>query len=288
MRPLLRASLAALVVVAAGAVIPAQQQAPIEYRLSFADRVHRLMDVTVTFSDLPQGALQLRMSRSSPGRYALHEFAKNVFDVRAADASGRPLGLTHPDPYGWDVSGHSGAVRVSYRVFGDRADGTYLGVDSTHAHINMPSALMWARGLEQRSVVVRFERPAGTSWRVATQLLPGPDALTYRAANLQYLMDSPSEFSEFSERTFKLADAGGQTFRLAVHHDGTNAELDAFAADVEKIVREEGAVWGEFPKYEGGIYTVHRRLPALGQRRRDGASQQHDRSPLPPHCGRTA
>ena len=255
MRSPVRASLAALVALAAGAVIPAQQPAPIEYRLSFADRVHRLMDVTVTFGDLPQGALQLRMSRSSPGRYALHEFAKNVLDVRASDASGRPLPLTHPDPYGWDVSGHAGAVRVSYRVFGDRTDGTYLGVDSTHAHINMPSALMWARGLEQRSVVVRFERPAGTSWRVATQLLPGPDALTYRAANLQYLMDSPSEFSEFSERTFQLADAGGQTFRLAVHHDGTNAELDAFAADVEKIVREEGAVWSEFPRYEGGTYT---------------------------------
>ncbi|HEX5106795.1 MAG TPA: PDZ domain-containing protein [Vicinamibacterales bacterium] len=254
MRSSLRASLAALIVLAAGAVIPAQQDA-IEYRLSFAERVHRFMDVTATFSDLPQGTLQLRMSRSSPGRYALHEFAKNVLDVRASDASGRPLSLTHPDPYGWEVSGHSGTVRVSYRVFGDRTDGTYLGVDTTHAHINMPSALMWARGLEQRNIVVRFERPAGTAWRVATQLLPGPDALTYRAANLQYLMDSPSEFSEFSERTFQLAESGGQTFRLAVHHDGTNAELDAFAADVEKIVRETGAVWGEYPRYEGGRYT---------------------------------
>jgi predicted metalloprotease with PDZ domain len=256
MRSPVRASLAALVVLAASAVIPAQQPAPIEYRLSFADRVHRLMDVTVAFGDLPQGPLQLRMSRSSPGRYALHEFAKNVLDVRASDASGRPLAVTRPDPYGWDVAGHPGNVSVSYRVFGDRADGTYLGVDSTHAHINMPSTLMWARGLEQRRVIVRFERPPGTSWRVATQLLPGPDALSYRAANLQYLMDSPSEFSEFSERTFQLAEAGGQTFRLAVHHDGSNAELDAFAADVEKIVREEGAVWGEFPRYEGGIYTV--------------------------------
>jgi predicted metalloprotease with PDZ domain len=98
MRSPVRASLAALVVLAASAVIPAQQPAPIEYRLSFADRVHRLMDVTVAFGDLPQGPLQLRMSRSSPGRYALHEFAKNVLDVRASDASGRPLAVTRPDP----------------------------------------------------------------------------------------------------------------------------------------------------------------------------------------------
>ena len=77
------------------------------------------------------------MSRSSPGRYALHEFAKNVLDVRATDAAGRPLPIAHPNPHQWDVTGHSGEVRVSYRVFGDRVDGTYLAIDSTpcpHQH----------------------------------------------------------------------------------------------------------------------------------------------------------
>jgi hypothetical protein len=31
-------------------------------------------------------------------------------------------------------------------VFGDRLDGTYLAIDRTQAHINMPAAHMWARG----------------------------------------------------------------------------------------------------------------------------------------------
>ena len=51
------------------------------YRLSFPDREHRLMDVSVTFTRVPDGPLRLHMSRSSPGRYALHQFAKNVFDL---------------------------------------------------------------------------------------------------------------------------------------------------------------------------------------------------------------
>jgi predicted metalloprotease with PDZ domain len=258
MRDLVRAlATAALVLSAAG--VPAQSQSAIEYRLSFADRVHRMMDVAVAFGDVPSGVLQLRMSRSSPGRYALHEFAKNVLDLRATDASGRPLVVTHPDPYGWNVTGHSGSVRVTYRVFGDRVDGTYLGVDSTHAHINMPAALLWARGLEDRPAVVRLAQPAGTTWRVATQLLPGADAFTYRAANLQYLMDSPTEFSDFGERTFTVADTAGSgrspTFRVSVHHDGAASDLDAFARSVETIVREERGIWGEFPRYEGGTYT---------------------------------
>ena len=234
----------------------APAQAPIEYRLSFSEPEHRLMDVTVSFRDVSTGPLELRMSRSSPGRYALHEFAKNVFDVRVTDGSGMALPVTRPNLHQWNVTGHAGAVRVTYRIFGDRIDGTYLAIDSTHAHINMPSALIWARGLEERPVTIRFEAPAGANWRVGTQLLPGGDPWTYTAPNLQYLMDSPTEFSAFSLRTFTLTDAPGSPLvRLAVHHAGTDADLDAFAADVERVVRETRHVYGEYPAFEGNAYT---------------------------------
>jgi predicted metalloprotease with PDZ domain len=231
-------------------------QAPVSYRLSFPEPEHRWMQVQIRFDDLPPGPLELRMSRSSPGRYALHEFAKNVHDVRIADARGAALTVLRSTPHEWNVIGHSGSVEVTYRIFGDRVDGTYLAIDSTHAHVNMPAALMWARGLEGRPVTVRFDPPAGTSWRVATQLFPGADALTYTAPNFQYLMDSPSEFSGFGLRTFTVDDApGGPVFRLAVHHTGTDVELDGFAADVERIVREARHVFGEYPAFEGNTYT---------------------------------
>ena len=132
-------------------------QSPVSYNLSFPQRAHRLMNVEVTFPDVPAGVLQLRMSRSSPGRYAIHEFAKNVFDVVVTDGAGQRLSATRPNPHQWDVRQAGGVVRVSYRVFGDRVDGTYLAIDSTHAHINMPAAIMWARGLADRPVQVRFE-----------------------------------------------------------------------------------------------------------------------------------
>jgi predicted metalloprotease with PDZ domain len=244
------ALLSVLVPVAAGA------QAPVEYRLSFPEPEHRLMTVEVRFADVPAGPLELRMSRSSPGRYALHEFAKNVLDVRITDSSGAPLPVTRPNPHQWNVTGHSGVVRVAYRIFGDRVDGTYLGIDSTHAHINMPAALMWARGFELRPATVRFAPPSGAGWRVGTQLLPGADPFSFIAPNLQYLMDSPTEVSAFSLRTFMLADVPrAPAIRLAVHHTGTDAELDAFTLDVERIVREAGRVYGEFPAFDGNTYT---------------------------------
>jgi predicted metalloprotease with PDZ domain len=243
--------LAALALVAAGTA-SFHAAEPIRYRFSFPEPQHRWMQVEASFSELGSGTLELRMSRSSPGRYSLHDFAKNVYDVHAFAADGRELETTRPDPYGWNVAGHGGSVTVKYKVFGDRVDGTYLAVDSTHAHINMPSAIMWAHGLDDRPAIVLFEQPAGMRWQVATQLHPGSSPLEFTAPNLQYLMDSPSEFGPVTIRQFTT---GGRTFRFSLHHTGTAAELDGFVKDVEKIVRQEGAIYGEYPEYEPGHYT---------------------------------
>ena len=254
MRPLRSWVLA--VVVAMASASAAVAQAPVACRLSFPEREHHLMQVDITFPDVPTGPLQVRMSRSSPGRYSIHEFAKNVFDVRITDESGKPLTVSRPNPHEWDVTGHSGTVRVQYRIFGDRVDGTYLAIDSTHAHINMPAALMWARGMERRTMTVRFERPPGTSWSVATQLMLGQDSYSFSAPNLQYLMDSPAEFSQFSMRTFTVPDENRTpVFRVAAHHTGTDAELDALVRDTQAIVREAKHVFREYPPFEGNTYT---------------------------------
>ncbi len=232
-----------------------QAQAPVSYRVSFPAAEHRWMQVEVTFPAVPPGPLQVRMSRTSPGRYALHEFAKNVFDVHVRDGKGTALTPTRPNLHQWDVEGHDGTVIVSYRVYGDRTDGTYLSVDAAHAHLNMPAALMWARGLQTRAARVTFELPTGRSWRVATQLLPTNDPQTFTAPNLQYLMDSPTELSAFTLRTFTVEGSAPATFRIALHHDGTDADADAFARDVQRIAREELQIFGEFPRFEPGFYT---------------------------------
>ena len=71
----------------------------------------------------------LHMSRASPGRYSLHDFAKNVFDLTATDGTGRALVAEPLATNRWRITGHNGVVQVRYRVFGDRIDGTYLAID---------------------------------------------------------------------------------------------------------------------------------------------------------------
>jgi len=228
-----------------------QAAGQVAYRFTFPEPQHHWMQVDASFSGLGPGPLELRMSRASPGRYSLHDFAKNVYDVEAQDDTGS-LELTRPDPYGWTVPRHGNTVTVRYKVFGDRVDGTYLAIDPTHAHINMPAAVMWPRGLDEAAISVVFQPPADAAWQVATQLHPGATPHEFTAPNLQYLMDSPSEFGPIALRQFAV---DGHTFRFALHHAGTARELDNFVKDVEKIVRQEGKVFGEFPSYEPGAYT---------------------------------
>jgi len=232
----------------------------IQYKLSFPEPQHHWMQVEVVFSEVPPGPLQVRMSRSSPGRYALHEFSKNIYDVVVSDGAGRPLTPTRPNLHQWDVAGHDGTVRVRYRAFGDRVDGTYLGVDASHAHINMPAALMWARGFDHWRARVTFERPAGKAWNVATQLFPTDNALVFTAPNLQYLFDSPSEFGPGVLETFPAPMAAGDTrpaptIRVALHHAGAAADVPAFVDGVRRIVEQARRVFGEYPAYENNTYT---------------------------------
>lgn len=230
-------------------------QAPNLYEISFENAVHHQAQVKVTFPNLPDGVLEVRMSRSSPGRYAIHEFAKNVFNVKAYDGKGKALSVTRPDPYQWDVAGHDGTVVFTYTLFGDRGDGTYLQIDETHAHLNMPATFVFARGLDYRPARIHYKVPSGSKWKVATQLKPIDD-YTFYAPDLQYLMDSPAEISNFILNSFDVA-SGGKTYtiRVALHHNATDEAVAQYMDGVKKIVLQQKAVFGELPDYDYGTYT---------------------------------
>ncbi|HEX2092901.1 MAG TPA: PDZ domain-containing protein [Longimicrobiaceae bacterium] len=246
----------ALLMALALSVAPAAAQDPVVYEVSFPNAVHHEAEISVTFPGLPAGRpLEARMSRSSPGRYALHEFAKNVYNIRAFDGQGRPLTVTRPDPHRWNVAGHDGTVRITYTLFGDWGDGTYAQIDNTHAHLNAPATFLWARGLSDRPVRVTFRRPR-PEWKIATQLVPTGNPEVFTAPNFQYLMDSPVELSAHDLRSWQVSSSGKTyTIRLAVHHAGTPAQLDTFADMARRVVAEEIAAMGEAPDFDYGTYT---------------------------------
>ena len=225
------------------------------YSISFENAGHHEAEIKATFPNLSMDTIGIRMSRTSPGRYALHEFAKNVYNVAATDSKGTPLTITRPNPYQWNVSGHDGTIHISYTLFANRGDGTYSQVDETHAHLNIPATFMFVPELSNRDITVDFNAREDLNWKVATQM-PKVSDNTYSAPNLQYFMDSPTEISNYSMREFEVeSNNKKQTVQFVLHHNGTEAELDTYWEKVKKIVLAQKEVYGELPNYDFGTYT---------------------------------
>ncbi|WP_242916617.1 M61 family metallopeptidase [Pontibacter liquoris] len=237
------------------AVHPLLAQQKVTYSLSFPNYVHHEAQVQVQFDDVKSDTLKVLMPRTSPGRYAIHEFAKNVYNVKVTDAQGRELPVSRPATNEWDVTGHHGTVTLHYTLFGDHADGTYAGIDETHAHLNMPATLMYAKGFEAAPAQVTFNIPQGKNWKIATQLKP-EQGTTYSAPNFQYLMDSPTELSDFDLAEWTVQENGKiKTIQVAMHHLDSKELFEQYVAQVKKIVAEERAVFGELPDYDYDRYT---------------------------------
>lgn len=221
------------------------------YEISFDNAVHHEAVIQATFPNLTSDTVEFRMSRTSPGRYALHEFAKNVYGFEATDSKGNALTVIRPNPYAWEVSGHDGTINIKYILFANRGGGTYSQVDETHAHLNIPATFMFSPELSARRIEVTFDVREDLDWKVATQL-PLVSGTTYSAPDLYYFMDSPTEISNYMLRSF---DVDGQTINLALHHKGTEEEADTYFEKVKKIVLAEKEVYGELPDFDYGNYT---------------------------------
>ena len=129
----------------------AAAQEPTRYRISFPAPEHHYAEVEVTFPSAP-ATLEARMSRSSPGRYAMHEYAKNVFDVRAVRRRG-PRADDRRGPT--RISGTSPATTARCasptRSSATTSTARISAIDPTHAHMNMPATFMWAARLRRRA-----------------------------------------------------------------------------------------------------------------------------------------
>ena len=188
---------------------------------------------------------------------------------------------SRPNPYQWNVTGHDGTVRIVYKVFGNRVDGTYLGVDDVaRAHEHAGDADVGARLRHAAGARHVSSRRPDCHWKPATQLFPTDDPWTFTAPNLQYLMDSPTELSDYTLRSFKVHNPDGKEFtiRTAVHHDGDRRRRRRVRRGRREDRQRGGGGIRRVSRLRHRHLHVPRRLRAVGRRRRHGAPQQHGRA----------
>lgn len=229
----------------------------LSYVVAFPNIVHHEAKITVIATEIPQRTALFRMSRSSPGRYATHEFGKNVYDVKAFDRAGKSLTVNRTDGDVYEVR-NEGYVRLEYTLYANHPDGTYAGIDETNIHFNMPAVFMWVKGMEEAPIDISFQIPEGKKWTIATQLKPVEGNPTlFTAPGLQYFMDSPTKIGDLIWKNWTLKNPDGKSyqFRLALEAKASEALADSFARKVQTITEEAQAVFGEVPAYDYGTYT---------------------------------
>jgi predicted metalloprotease with PDZ domain len=233
-------------------------QSDIYYNIAFPNAAHHEAEISMRIGQLANNnPLKIRMSRSSAGRYATHEFGKNVYNVKAFDATGKELTIKQLEGDVWEIAQHGESVKVTYTLFANWTDGTYASIDPSHAHLNMPAAMMWAIGMDSRPIHFQFKDMEKYGWRIATQLKPEGATGAYYAPNFQYMMDSPTELSNYKENSWEVSNPDGKKLgiHLSIHSDDSQAVIDNFTGMVKKIVLEEQAVYGELPVYDYDNYT---------------------------------
>ena len=228
----------------------------LRYDFSAPNAAHHEAEIILTVTNIRTGPVVFRMSRSSPGRYATHEFGKNVYNVTATDGNGQKLEVVKTDGDVYTVVKHKGQIALHYTLYGNYADGTYASIDPTGYHLNMPASFMWVKGLEKAPITIHFS-DIDKSWQIATQLKPSSQNYTFTAPGLQYFMDSPVKIGKLHTREWKLTnpDHKTYTFKLALEAEASESLVDSFTQKLQRIVKEAQAVFGEVPAYDNGSYT---------------------------------
>lgn len=226
-------------------------QPSITYRLSLDNIVHHELRIQVIFTGLTTDSLTIVMPNSSPGRYAEHQFAKNLYEERAYASSGKPVSLMRTSTDTWIAPVTNGTLLFEYTLYGNHADGTYTGIDSRKLHLNMPATFVYGENLQEVPIDLIINLKERPEWTVATQLVKKNDS-TFSAPNYYYFYDSPTMAGDIHWRSWK---SGDQMIEMAIMHEGDDDELNDYVAWCRKVVEAEKQVFGELPRFDYGRYT---------------------------------
>ncbi len=229
----------------------------IHYEVSFPNIQHHEALISLAAENLSMKSIIFKMSRSSPGRYATHEFGKNIYDIKAFNKANQLITINQIDGDVFEVPNYNGYVRVEYILYANYADGTYAGIDPSSVHLNMPASFLWVKGADKLPIDINFNLHSNKNWTIATQLKPTNNIFKFTAPGLQYFMDSPVKIGDLFKKSWDLKNSDGKNiqFQLALEANTDDSTATVFAKKVEKITLEAKSVFGEFPTYDYGKYT---------------------------------
>jgi len=207
------------------------QKSRVRYTVRIPEPGNHQVEVEVRIDDAPEGGLFLEMPVWTPGSYLVREYSRHVSGVAARRVSGDPVPVLKTEKNVWRVDAKPGKrVDVVYTVYANELTVRTSHVDADHAFLHPTATFLYVRGREAEPMDVAVEAPEG--WRISTGLpLVGDD--TFRAADLDHLLDSPFEVGAHEVLRFEVE---GVPHRIAIHGEG-NFDREELLGDTHTICR---------------------------------------------------
>jgi len=213
---------------------------PVRYIVSFPAPQTNYAEVAADFPTGGQPSIEIFMPVWTPGSYLVREYARNVEEVKG------PGMVVKTTKNRWRIdTGGAATVHVTYRIYCHEMSVRTNWVEDSFALLNGAPTFMTLVGGLARPHEVTLNLPA--AWKTTMSGMdevPGGVPHHYRAPNYDVLVDSPILAGNPAVYRF---DVDGIPHFLVNEGEGGVWDGPRSAADLEKIVRRYGEMWGGLP-----------------------------------------
>jgi predicted metalloprotease with PDZ domain len=219
---------------------------PVTFTIRFPWPSNHVAEVQAVYPTDGRPAIELMMPTWTPGFYRVENYAGKVQEFSASTSSGTRLPVEQPKTNRWRIQTRGQtSVRVAYRLLCDGRSVTTDWVGENYAVLNGGATFPALAGNARRPYDVKLELPAGWNGSM-TALNPAPGLWPdqYRAEDYDTLVDSPIVAGKLKAREIRV---DGVQHYLVNAGEYTQWKSDEAVKQLEKVIRETRAFWGELP-----------------------------------------
>lgn len=224
------------------------------YVVDFSQASRHLALVTLWIPMRGQSEITLIFPVWTPGSYMLREYTRNIESLRPHAHTDRSqpgehiVDLTRHGKNRWHIRPpeHCAWVRVDYQVYCRENSVRTNWIERDYGFLTGASTFPVVQGRSGEPIRMRLELPeawtdqATSLAKVASSL----NCVEYLADNYDELVDAPIVCGSFPTREFEV---GGKPHYLANVAGDDLWNLDRAVSDMQVIVAEHQAFWGEIP-----------------------------------------
>ena len=227
------------------------------YHLSMPQPNSHYFAVKIDVSDNDAAVQAFKMPVWTPGSYLVREFSKNLNQVKALDAEGKPLVVKKKNKNTWEVQcdGKTG-YSVFYEVYAFELSVRTPYLDHTHGFVAGAGVFMYTEETRNQQGVLKIY-PHASFKKISTALLSAdfksePGVQSFVFSNYDQLVDSPIEIGNQQEFNFLAA---GVRHRVAMYGEA-NYNVAQLQRDMAKVVEAATGVFGSNPNQDY-LFIVH-------------------------------